>query len=157
MLKKRLNLKNVATIVACLAVSIMFSCCSKPHTKVISATVETGVATSGGITQVIDGYRPARIDFIVYDFGQLPSVSDPTDYKAISKWLVDYAHCYQNGSELELSYYYHNEKEFKKGKQCKITVFYQVPDDGIFGGLSFKFDLERLSVSYDGEFTNNVQ
>ena len=157
MLKNRSNLKNVATIVACLVVSMMLSCCSKPHTKIISTTVETRIDTEGGVAYAFEGYRPARIDFIVYNFGKLPSVSDPTDYKEVSAWLVNYAHCYKNGVELERNYYYHYEDEFKKGKKCKITAFYQVPDDEGFGGLSFKFDLEGLSVSYDGEFTNNVK
>ena len=136
---------------------VMLTACNKPRTEVISASVEKGIATSGGITQIFEGYRPVRIDIMVYGFGQLPSVSEPDDYKAVSAWLVDFAHCYQNDVELKRSYYYHYKDEFKIGKQCKITAFYQVPDDGTFGGLSFKFDLEGLSVSYDGEFTNNVK
>lgn len=153
---KKVTMSKFPVMIAVLLV-LMLTACNKPRTEVISATVERGIATSGGITQIIEGYRPVRIEFMVYDFGTLPSVSDPADYKAVSTWLVDFAHCYQNGAELEHSYYYHYEKEFKKGKQCKITAFYQIPDDGNFKGISFRYDLEGLSVSYDGEFTNNVK
>jgi hypothetical protein len=155
---KSVGMTLAAATVACFAVSIMFSGCNtQPHIKVISATIEKGIATSGGITQTIEGYRPVRIDFIIYGFRKLPSVNESVDYKAVSEQLVDFAHCYQNGVELKRSYYYHYEEMFKKGKQCKITAFYQVPDDGIFGGLSFKFNLEGFSASYDGKFTNNVK
>ena len=152
---KKVKESRFSAIIFILAMLIVSACNTQPRVVVISATIERGIATSGGITQIIDGYRPARIDFMVYGFGQLPSVSDHADYQSVSRWLVDYARCYQNGVELERSFYYHYESEFKKGKQCKITAFYQVPDDGTFGGISFKFDLEGLAVIYDGEFTNN--
>jgi hypothetical protein len=120
--KNRLKLRNVFTIAICLAGTMMFSGCNiQPCTKVISATIEEGIATSGGITQIFQGYRPVRIEFIVYGFGKLPSVNEPTDYKAVSRWLVDYAHCYQNGIELERSYFYHYEDEGTVQNNCVLS------------------------------------
>lgn len=136
---------------------LMIGCnSSNPRTEILSTSVEESIATAGGIYQVIDGFRPARIEIMVYDFRKLPQVDDPTDYKAVSKWLVDYARCYQNGQELERSYYYHHEDNFIKGEQCKLTVFYQVPDDEKFDGLKFEYTLPGLEANYTEKFQNNA-
>jgi hypothetical protein len=153
---KRINAKKIAVNIAIIVMTLLIACNEQPRTEVASATIERGIATGGGITQRIEGYKPVRVEFMVYNFGKLLSVSDPADYKEVSRWLVNYAHCYQNGVELERSFFYHYEEEFKEGKRCKITAFYQIPDDGIFEGINFKFNLEGLNVNYDGEFANNV-
>jgi hypothetical protein len=136
--------------------TILAGCGDNPRTEITSSSVENSIAT-GSITQVIEGYRPARIELMVYDFNDIPKVDDPKDYKQVSSWLVDYAHCYQNGVELQRSYYYHHEDSFKQGKRCKLTVFYQVPDDGQYEGLKFSFDLDGFKANSEGEFNDNVK
>jgi len=149
-------MQNILTNIFCvLFLFMLVSCTNKPHTEIVSASIEEGIWT-GDIRQSIAGYRPVRIDFIVYDFKNIPPVGNDKDCSEITKWFVDYAHCYQYGKELERSYYYYHESEFRKGKSCKITVFYQIPDDGLFKDLSFRFDLDGFNALYEGEFANNV-
>jgi hypothetical protein len=144
-------------VMSCLLITaILTGCGDNPRTEITSTSVETSIAT-GNITQVFQGYRPARIELMVYDFQDRPHVDDPKDYTQVSRWLVDYAHCFQNGAELERSYFYHYKDHFKPGRQCKLTVFYQIPDDGQYEGLKFVFDLDGLKADYEGEFKNNVK
>jgi len=151
-MKKIISILFIAIITA----GLFAGCGDNPRAEIISTTIEESIAT-GSIWQIIDGYRPARIDFIVYNFGNIPSVDDSKDCSQVTKWFVDYTHCYQAGEELERSYYYYNNDEFKKGAKCKITVFYQIPDDGKFEDLRFIFDLEGFEASYAGEFINNIK
>ena len=148
---------SIAFLAACLPVVLLLTSCAKnPRTEIVSSSIETSIATSGGISQIIAGYRPARIDFFVYDFANLPQVEDPGNYKQVTEWLVKYAHGYQNGEEMERSYYYHSEDDFKKGSRCKITVFYQIPDDGLFENVHFRYELDGFEAETDN-FANNVK
>jgi hypothetical protein len=148
--------KTIPILIAVfLTMGLSAGCKGTSRTEIISATIEKNIAT-GDIWQTIEGYRPARIDFIIYNFGNIPSVEDSKDCSQVTKWFVDYTHCYQNGQEIERSYYYYHDDEFKKEKKCKITVFYQIPDDGKFEDLRFVFGLDGFEISYDGEFINNV-
>jgi len=145
------------TMILIVSLLALTACSANPRAEIVSASIERDVAQSGGIFVVIEGYRPARVELMVYDFGNVPSSVDANDYQKVTRWLVDHAHFYQNGKELERYFYYHNEKEFVKGKRCKIVVFYQVPDDGMFKGLSFVFDLDGINAAFDGEFAINIE
>ena len=160
MVKKRLNLRSVVAIAACLAVSIMFSNCSnkQPRIDMLSASVENSINIGVGTMEPKEGFKLVRLDFIVYDYGQLPTAPKSTSCSVVTYELAQYAHCYQNGVELtRISTQLSFSEDFKAGEKCKMMILFGVPDDGIFEGLSFKFNLEGLIANYDGEFTNNVK
>ncbi|MDR1746329.1 MAG: hypothetical protein LBR49_03555 [Tannerella sp.] len=145
---KKVDLKNgiIVTIIAIVAFAGLLGCGPSATVIGIEGTGNESPNGSLGMVMLIKNNLEAgnigvKVSMYVRNFGILRDVKN-SDARSVTEALVKGAsivNTARNYSEKQY-YYFYSEKEFVKGKNCKIVLYYFVKPDMIDENLAFNYD-----------------